>query len=195
MAAADLDLGREMPSAERGRLTMQAVLSTLSQMEACAAKASDETLTSAVTTGRRALAEWQELAGRLRELEGECERLALSESRALARLRDVLELLVVPDPAGERDRDRDQQHLVGVDEADRLARVRLVGEGGGHRAAQVPDVRSGLELTDGDPGVSGVGRHDVSPFGSAASGAAPVTSTGLLPLSAVALTPGLANTR
>jgi len=72
---------------------MQAVLSTLSRLEACAAKASDETLTSAVTTGRRALAEWQELVGRLRELEGEYERLALSESRALARLRDVLDLL------------------------------------------------------------------------------------------------------
>ncbi len=82
-----------MLSAERGRLTMQAVLSTLSQMEARAAKASDETLTSAVTTGRRALAEWQELAGRLGKLEGEYERLALSESRALARLRDVLDLL------------------------------------------------------------------------------------------------------
>jgi len=93
MAAADLDPGREKPSAERGRLTMQAVLSMLSQMEARAAKASDETLTSAVTTGRRALAEWQELAGRLGELEGAYERLALSESRALARLRDVLDLL------------------------------------------------------------------------------------------------------
>ncbi len=93
MAAADLDPGRETPSAERGRLTPRAVISRLSQLEARAAKASDETLTSAVTTGRRALAEWQELAGRLRELEGAYERLALSESRALARLRDVLDLL------------------------------------------------------------------------------------------------------
>jgi len=93
MAAADLDPGRETPSAERGRLTPRAVISRLSQMEARATKASDETLTSAVATGRRALAEWQDLAGRLRELEGECERLALSESRALARLRDVLDLL------------------------------------------------------------------------------------------------------
>jgi DNA-binding SARP family transcriptional activator len=93
MMAADLDPGREAPSAERGRLTLQAVLSTLSQMEARAAKASDETLTSAVLTGRRALGEWQELAGRLRELEDECERLALSESRAMARMRDILELL------------------------------------------------------------------------------------------------------
>ena len=93
MAAADLDPGLEIPSAERGRLALQAVISTLGQMEARAAKASDETLTSAVTTGRRALAEWQELAGRLRELKGEYERLALSESRALARLRDILDLL------------------------------------------------------------------------------------------------------
>ena len=50
MAPADLDQGREAPSAEHGRLTPQAVISSLSQMEARAAKASDETLTSAVTT-------------------------------------------------------------------------------------------------------------------------------------------------
>ena len=98
MAPADLDQGREAPSAEHGRLTPQAVISSLSQMEARAAKASDETLTSAVTTGRRALAEWQELAGRLHELEGEYERLALSESRAMGRLRDILELLAPPHP-------------------------------------------------------------------------------------------------
>jgi len=71
MVAAGVDPGPRAPSAERGRLTLQAVISTLGQMEARAAKASDETLTSAVTTGRRALAEWQELADRLRELEGE----------------------------------------------------------------------------------------------------------------------------
>jgi two-component system, LytTR family, response regulator len=93
MSAAGVDSEPEAPSAERGRPTLQAVIRTLGQMEARAAKASDETLTSAVTTGRRALAEWQELAGRLRELEGEYERLALSESRALTRLRDVLDLL------------------------------------------------------------------------------------------------------
>jgi DNA-binding winged helix-turn-helix (wHTH) protein len=62
-------------------------------MEASAAQAGDETLISAVTMGRRALAEWQELAGRLRDLERDCERLALSESRAMARLRNVLDLL------------------------------------------------------------------------------------------------------
>jgi hypothetical protein len=44
-------------------------------------------------TGRRALAEWQALAGRLQALEEEYERLALTESRALARLQGVLELL------------------------------------------------------------------------------------------------------
>ena len=65
----------------------------LSQMEQHAAEASDQTLSSAVSTGRRALAEWQDLAGRLRDLEGEYERLAESESRAMARLQDVLELL------------------------------------------------------------------------------------------------------
>ena len=53
------------------RFTPQAVEHMLGQLEARAAEASDETLTSAVVTGRRALAEWQDLAGRLRDLEGE----------------------------------------------------------------------------------------------------------------------------
>ena len=75
------------------RFTPQAVEHMLGQLEARAAEASDETLTSAVVTGRRALAEWQDLAGRLRDLEGECERLAQCESRALARLQYVLDLL------------------------------------------------------------------------------------------------------
>ncbi len=65
----------------------------LAQLEARAAQANDETLISAVVTGRRALAEWQDLASRLRELEGERERLAASESKALARLQHVLDLL------------------------------------------------------------------------------------------------------
>ncbi|MGD0927457.1 MAG: BTAD domain-containing putative transcriptional regulator [Streptosporangiaceae bacterium] len=73
--------------------TLRAVDRTFRQLERRAAKADDETLTSAVITGRKALAEWQNLAGRLRELETEHERLALSESRALARLRGVLDLL------------------------------------------------------------------------------------------------------
>ncbi len=75
------------------RFTPQAVEHMLGQLEARAAEASDETLTSAVVTGRRALAEWQDLAGRLRDLEGEYERLAQCESRALARLQYVLDLL------------------------------------------------------------------------------------------------------
>jgi DNA-binding SARP family transcriptional activator len=76
-----------------GRITPQAADRVLSQMAQRAAEASDQTLSSAVITGRRALAEWQDLAGRLRDLQGEYERLAESESRAMARLQDVLELL------------------------------------------------------------------------------------------------------
>jgi DNA-binding SARP family transcriptional activator len=81
------------PCEPTGRLTPQEVDRKLGQLEARAAQASDETLSSAVATGRRALAEWQDLAERRRELEGEYERLAEGESRALARLRDVLDLL------------------------------------------------------------------------------------------------------
>jgi DNA-binding SARP family transcriptional activator len=76
-----------------GRITPQAADRMLSQMERQAAETSDQTLSSAVTTGRRALAEWQDLAVRLHDLEDEYERVAESESRAMARLRDVLELL------------------------------------------------------------------------------------------------------
>ncbi len=77
----------------RDRITPQAIDRMLGQLAERAAAASDETLTSAVITGRKALAEWQDLAGRLRSLEGECARLALSASRAQARLQDVLDLL------------------------------------------------------------------------------------------------------
>jgi DNA-binding SARP family transcriptional activator len=80
-------------SPEPGRITPQAADRVLSQMEEYAAEASDETLSSAVITGRRALAEWKDLAGRLRDLKSEYERLALSESRALGRLENVLDLL------------------------------------------------------------------------------------------------------
>ena len=62
-------------------------------MDARAAQACDETLASAVSTARRALAEWQELAARLHDVEREYQRLAWGESRALARLHDVLDLL------------------------------------------------------------------------------------------------------
>jgi DNA-binding SARP family transcriptional activator len=81
---------------------VNAVIRMLGQLEARATKAGDETLASAVATGRMALAQWQDLAGRLRELEGEYERLARCESKALARLRDILDLLdrfAAPRPA------------------------------------------------------------------------------------------------
>jgi DNA-binding SARP family transcriptional activator len=77
----------------RHRLNPQTIARALEQLEARGTQAGDETLISAVTTARRALAEWQELAGRLQALEEEYERLAFIDSRALARLQDVLELL------------------------------------------------------------------------------------------------------
>ncbi len=92
MSAVDDDRERESRGSGRHRLTPRTVVRVLGQMEARAARAGDETLISAVTMGRQALAEWQELAW-LRELEGEYERLALTESRAMARLRNVLDLL------------------------------------------------------------------------------------------------------
>jgi DNA-binding SARP family transcriptional activator len=85
--------GLDPAGAARGRFTPQAVNRMLGQLEARASEAGDETLTSGVATARTALAEWQDLAGRLRKLAGEYERLALSESRALARLQGVLHLL------------------------------------------------------------------------------------------------------
>ena len=87
----------------RDRFTPQAVDRMLGQLEARAAGAGDETLTSAVATARMALVEWQDLAGQLRKLEGEYERLAQGESKALARLRGVLDLLdkfAGPSPSG-----------------------------------------------------------------------------------------------
>jgi len=80
-------------STARDRFTPQAVDHLLGRLEARAAEARDETLASAVATARTALAEWQDLAGRLLKLEREHERLALSESGALARLQHVLDLL------------------------------------------------------------------------------------------------------
>lgn len=75
------------------RFTPQAIVRILSRVEARAARAGDETLMCAVVVGRRALADWQEGAGRLRELEGEYQGQVCLESRARARLRDVLDLL------------------------------------------------------------------------------------------------------
>ncbi len=93
MSAADDDHEREPRIPGRHPFTPQAVIDLLEQIEAGAAQAGDQTLISAVTMGRRALAEWQEPAGHLRELEREYERLALLEARARARLRDVVDLL------------------------------------------------------------------------------------------------------
>jgi DNA-binding SARP family transcriptional activator len=93
MSAADDDHEREPRIPGRHPFTPQAVVDLLEHIEAGAAQAGDQTLISAVTMGRRALAEWQEPAGHLRKLEREYERLALLEERARARLRDVLDLL------------------------------------------------------------------------------------------------------
>jgi DNA-binding SARP family transcriptional activator len=105
MSVAEQDDERQARASRRHRLTPQAADRTLGQMEQRAAKAHDETLTCAVTTGRRALAEWQRLADRLRELEAEYEQVARSESRALTRLKGALDLLdkFVEPPQPRRD--------------------------------------------------------------------------------------------
>jgi DNA-binding SARP family transcriptional activator len=77
----------------RHRFTPQTVVRNLGRIEARAAQAGDETLMTAVTVARQALAEWQKLADRLRELEEEHQGQACLESRARTRLRDVLDLL------------------------------------------------------------------------------------------------------
>jgi DNA-binding SARP family transcriptional activator len=110
MSVADEDREVRTRDPGRHRFTPQSVGRLLGQLEARGARACDETLTSAVTTGRRALAEWQELAGRLGELEREYERLAHSESRALARLHDVLDLL---DKLAEQPRSASAQARTG----------------------------------------------------------------------------------
>jgi DNA-binding SARP family transcriptional activator len=69
------------------------VVRSLGLIEDRAAQAGDGTLMSAVKVGRQALADWQELADRLRESEAEYEGLASLESRARMRLRNVLDLL------------------------------------------------------------------------------------------------------
>ncbi len=93
MSASRQESGRPARDPGCGQFTLQAVIRTLGQLEGRAAKASDDTLASAVSTGRMALAEWQDLSGRLRELEGQYERLAQCEAKALARLQDILDLL------------------------------------------------------------------------------------------------------
>jgi DNA-binding SARP family transcriptional activator len=74
-------------------LSAQAVVRSLGLIEARAAQAGDETLMGAVKVGRQALADWQKLADRLRELEEEYQGQASLESRARMRLRNVLDLL------------------------------------------------------------------------------------------------------
>ena len=93
MSASGQERGRPARDPGRGRSTPQEVIRTLGQLETRAAKTSDDTLTSAVSTARMALAQWQDLSGRLRELEGQYERLAQCEAKALARLQDILDLL------------------------------------------------------------------------------------------------------
>ena len=93
MSGAGQDHKRQARDPGCSRLTPQAAARALGQIAERAAKAHDETLTCAVITGRMALAEWQGLAGRLRELEVEYEGLARSECRALTRLKDALDLL------------------------------------------------------------------------------------------------------
>jgi DNA-binding SARP family transcriptional activator len=92
MSAADEHNEAAPQVLERHRFT-QAALRVLGRIEARAAQAGDETLMSAVSLGRRALAEWQKLAERLRELEREYQGQASLERRAMTRLRDILDLL------------------------------------------------------------------------------------------------------
>jgi DNA-binding SARP family transcriptional activator len=93
MAAATEKHEQEPFGLGRHRFSPQAIVRLLSRVEARAAQAGDETLMSAVLVGRSALAEWQKGADRLREIEGEYQGLVCLESRARARLRDVLDLL------------------------------------------------------------------------------------------------------
>ncbi len=100
MAVADKKHEPELLGLGRHLFTPQTVVRILSRVEARAAQAGDETLMSAVVVGRRALAEWQKFADRLRELEGEYQGQASLESKARTRLRDVLDLLdKLVDPA------------------------------------------------------------------------------------------------
>ena len=92
-AVRDRDHEPDAAGSGRHRFTPQAVVRILDQLEPRAAQAGDETLMSAIAVGRRALAEWQQVTGRLHELEEEYQRQAVLESRARTRLRDVLDLL------------------------------------------------------------------------------------------------------
>ena len=93
MSVADRDHKPEARDSERPRFIPQTVVRRLSLIEARAARAGDETLTSAVNVGRQALADWEKLTRKLNELEAEYQGQASLESRARLRLRDVLDLL------------------------------------------------------------------------------------------------------
>jgi LuxR family transcriptional regulator, maltose regulon positive regulatory protein len=93
VSVADRDHESEVRGLGCHRFALQAVVRSLGSIEARAAQAGDGTLMSAVKVGRQALADWQKLADRLRELEAEYQGLASLESRARMRLRDVLDLL------------------------------------------------------------------------------------------------------
>jgi DNA-binding SARP family transcriptional activator len=90
---ADQDHESQVRGSGRHAFTPQAVVRSLGSIEARAARTGDETLMSAVKVGHQALADWEKLAGRLRELELEYQEHACLESRARMRLRDVLDLL------------------------------------------------------------------------------------------------------
>jgi DNA-binding SARP family transcriptional activator len=93
VSVADRDHESQAPGSGRHRFTPQAVARSLDLIETRAAQASDETLMSAVKVGRQALADWQEQADRLRDLEEEYQGRACVESKARMRLLDVLDLL------------------------------------------------------------------------------------------------------
>jgi len=93
VSVADQDRESEARGLGRHPFAPESVARSLSLIEARAARAGDETLMSAVTVARQALAGWQKLADRLSELEAEYQGQASLESRARLRLRDVLDLL------------------------------------------------------------------------------------------------------
>jgi DNA-binding SARP family transcriptional activator len=77
----------------RHGFTPQAVARSLGLVEARAARVGDETLMSAVTVGRQALAAWQKQADKLRDLEEDYQGQTCAEAKARMRLLDVLDLL------------------------------------------------------------------------------------------------------
>jgi DNA-binding SARP family transcriptional activator len=93
VSVGDRDYESQARGSGRHPFTPQAVARSLGLIEARAAGAGDETLMSAVKVGRQALADWEKLAGRLRELDLEYQGQACLESKARMRMGDVLDLL------------------------------------------------------------------------------------------------------